>query len=384
MNVLYIIDPVTQGGASESFLEVIAQMSKHGVYCYVCTSKSSPFDARIQKAGGTPIPVGHMTVLEPISPYKWKRPIKYPVQWLRFRIARFRALRKIKKKVELSNIDLIHTNSARNDIGCYLNKKYGIPHVMHIREFADKDFQCISLDKNYIATFNKYTSSFIAVSDAVKKHWIENGIDASKITVIYNGIQDDIKASSDICKKDEKLKCVMTSGICEAKGQMQLLQALALMKEEQRRKYHVDFIGWSDPRYLSKLEVFVHDNNLANSVSFLGKSSCIHDILQNYQIGFTCSKSEGFGRVTAEYMLAKLGVIASDTGANPELIKDGFTGLLYREGDVKNLLQKMLYWINNRENLIECSKKAYLFAKDNFTSVVNADNIYKHYLYLLE
>ena len=43
MNVLYIIDPVTQGGASESFLEVIAQMSKHGVYCYVCTSKSSPF-----------------------------------------------------------------------------------------------------------------------------------------------------------------------------------------------------------------------------------------------------------------------------------------------------------------------------------------------------
>ena len=38
-------------------------------------------------------------------------------------------------------------------------------------------------------------------------------------------------------------------------------------------------------------------------------------------------KRQGFGRVTVEYMCAGLAVIASDCGANPELIQHDVTGI---------------------------------------------------------
>lgn len=379
MKILYIIDPVTQGGATESFIEVISQMTKRGVKCYVCTSKSSSFDDRIRKAGGVPLSCGHMTVLEPISPYKWKRPIKYPIQWLRFRIARYKALKKISSLIDISSINLIHTNSARNDIGCYLNKQYNIPHLMHIREFADKDFKCIPLDRKYIDVYNKYTSMFVAVSDAVKKHWVSKGLEKQKIDVVYNGIKEDIAPSPNQDKLNAKLQAIMTSGICEAKGQMQVLEALSLLPIPVLNCIHVDFVGWADPQYLSSLEEYVQAHELKKNVSFLGKCSSVHSILHNYQLGLTCSKCEGFGRVTAEYMHARLGVIASDTGANPELIKNGNTGLLYKEGDVKNLAVKIQELLENRDELVSLSNNAQNFAKSNFTDIINADNIYRIY-----
>ena len=64
-------------------------------------------------------------------------------------------------------------------------------------------------------------------------------------------------------------------------------------------------------------------------------------ILQRSDVGLMLSTNEAFGRVTVEYMMQNLAVIASDTGANPEIITNGETGLLYELGDVESLADKM-------------------------------------------
>ena len=385
MKVLYIGDPGTQGGAALAFIEVVSQMKKKGVDVIVCTSITNDFNAQLNALGIDNIAIGHESVLEPISPYKWKRPIKYPIRWSIYRIHLQRALKRIRSQIDLKAIDLIHTNSARNDVGCFLNKHYGIHHIMHIREFADADFNCISYRSNYIEEFNRYTTKFIAISDAVMTHWINKGIDKNKVVRIYDGVAYKNTTISDNLKKENvDLKMVMTSGICEPKGQHLVIDALHLLPPAIAKHVYMDFIGWDDPRYLEKLKNNVGKYGLNQNVSFKGPMSNPTTILGNYHIGLMCSASEGFGRVTAEYMFAQLGVIASNSGANPELISEGKTGLLFESGNAKSLADKIILFYNNRECLKKCSTDARQCAMNRFTEDVNGNNIYDLYKTILE
>ena len=100
-------------------------------------------------------------------------------------------------------------------------------------------------------------------------------------------------------------------------------------------------------------------------------------------INLVCSKKEAFGRVTVEAMLANQMVIASDTGCNVELIEENYNGMLYKEGDYKDLAQKINYAINNKElckNIIINAKKD---AMEKYAIVNTANNIYNLYSKIL-
>ena len=95
-----------------------------------------------------------------------------------------------------------------------------------------------------------------------------------------------------------------------------------------------------------------------------------------------CSRAEGFGRVTVEYMHAGLGVIASKAGANEEIIENNVTGLLYTKGSAQELANKMREYFENRNVLSRCAKKGREHAENNFTKSINAKNIYNIYVSL--
>ncbi len=380
MKVLYIVDPGIVGGATCSFVELVTQMQIYGVEAVVCTSNRNSLNELLDNKKITNYALGYYSVLEPASPYKWKRPIKYIMRWVLYRVKLHLALNKIKKCINIQSIDLIHTNSARNDLGCFLNKKYKIPHIMHIREFADADFGCISLRKNYISVFNRYTTTFVSISDAVKNHWNSKGIDCSKNIRIYNGVSFEDITKSDIgSKKDKKLKMVIVGGVCKAKGQHLILEAINIIPTTIKENLKVDIVGWYDPLYMKLLKKFIDKYKLHKYIYFAGALPSVNNILKDYQIGLMCSMNEGFGRVTAEYMFAGLGVIASNSGANPELIEDGITGLLFESDNAASLAHCITRYYNNRELLINCSEKANVKAHNKFTKQSNAKQIYQLY-----
>lgn len=376
MTVLYIVDPGIVGGATISFMEVIHQVTTNGIKSIVCTSEENELSRRLESVGIKTCILGHRQMLDPVSPHKWKRPIKYPIKWIEYRIKRYIALSKIESMVDFSEVDLIHTNSARVDLGCYLSRKYGIPHIMHFREFADLDFKCITYNSNYIDLYNQYVTKFVAISDAVKKHWVSKGLRLEKFTTIYNGISyEDIVKSNNEAKYAPSLKMVMTGGVCEAKGQYIAIKAFQMLPDEIKEKMSLDIIGWDDPEYLKLCKEFISKHDLTEKIHFLGASNKVHNILGMYQIGLMCSKAEGFGRVTAEYMHARLGVIASNSGANPELIADKENGLLFDSGNPASLAECIEKYFNNRELLVNCSICAEETATGKFTAEKNAKSI---------
>lgn len=376
MTVLYIVDPGIVGGATISFMELIHQVTSNGIKAIVCTSEENQLSQKLESVGIKTCILGHTQMLDPVSPHKWKRPIKYPIRWIEYRIKRYIALSRIKSMVDFSEVNLIHTNSARVDLGCYLSKKFGIPHVMHFREFADLDFKCITYNRNFIDLYNQYVTKFVAISDAVKKHWVSKGLRLDKFITIYNGISyEDIVKSNDEAKYAPSLKMVMTGGVCEAKGQYIAIKAFQLLPNEIKGKMSLDIIGWDDPEYLKLCNEFISKYDLTEKIHFLGASNNVHKILGGYQIGLMCSKAEGFGRVTAEYMHARLGVIVSNSGANPELIADNKNGLLFDSGNPASLAECIEKFINNRQLLVDCSIHAEETATGKFTAEKNAKSI---------
>lgn len=380
MKVLFIIDYGTVGGATHSFLEMVSALKDKSVTPFVCTSKRDYINNYLDSIGIDNFAIGHKTVLSPLSTSGIKGKLRWIKCCLDYYISNYMSLRKLESSLNLAEIDLIHTNSARNDIGCFISKKYGIPHVMHIREFADSDFDCISFRPNYINVFNNFTTKFISISDAVKKHWIKKGIPDKNVITIYNGIHyEDISVSSDDKKCASKLHMLIAGGVVPAKGQQIAIEAIRLLPEKLRQNVTLDIAGWGIESFIKILKNHVVDNGLTNQIHFLGSINDVHERMGRYQIGLMCSRAEGFGRVTAEYMHGRLGVIASDSGANPELIDDGVTGLLFKSGDAKSLADCIMKFYNDRELLVKLSNAAQKKARALYTQQKNAEAIYELY-----
>lgn len=377
MKVLYISDPVTVGGATRSLFDVVTGMQERGVDVIVCTSLYNDFNKELNKICIANIACGHMAMMEVRVPS-----LKYYLcQYFSYHIAKKKAIKAIEENIDLHSIDLIHTNSSRNDIGMELSKKYGIKHICHLREFGREDFNCWCYRRNYIEFFNRYTNRFIAISNAVKEGWIKKGINKDNISVIYNGVSDESIIPRDRFPmlSDKKIKIVIVGGVCSTKGQEQAIDALSLLDKSMKNYVYLDIIGWGADEYINYLKEKTKRYDLTNNIEFLGARNDIGVLLQNYHIGLMCSKSEGFGRVTAEYMHAGLGVIASHTGANTEIVDNNITGLIYQYGNSSDLAKCIERYYNDRRFLLDCAIKGQEKAKLIFTKNKNVDNILSTY-----
>lgn len=386
MKVLFITDPSTVGGATRSLVDVTSKLKENNVDCAVCTGISNDLNEELSLLGIENYAIGHKAAMVVLPKARWKKPIKFFLDYVTYHISTYFAINKIKKLIDLSSVDIIHTNSARNDIGCYISKKYNIPHIVHLREFGQEDFGCVLLKHNYYGFLNRYSRQFIAISNAVKSSWIRKGVDARKINVIYNGVSyEDISASNhNVMMESLELHCIIAGGICEAKGQLECVEAIHLLPDQISKNVFLDIVGWGDADYIAKIKAKISEYQLEDNIRFLGEKQSIHPILCNYQVGLICSKSEGFGRVTAEYMFAGLGVIASNAGANPEIIHNGVNGLLYTLFSAEDLSRKIQNFYLNRKFLVKCGKQAMVDAKSRYTIDSNVGEILECYNKIME
>ncbi len=380
INVLYILDYGTIGGATKAFITLVEQMRKYDINPLVVTSKKDELNEILERDGIKTIPAGHYTAIEPFSFKSRRWPYLLVKCVARYYYNDFAAVRKLSKSIDLSEIDIIHTNSARNTLGCRLSKKYGIPHVVHIREFGDKDFECVKLNPRYISLLNKYTITFLSVSNAVRKYWNSKGILSEKNQTIYDGVSfEDISVSSDEAKKRPALKMVINGGVGLPKGQHLAIDAMALLPQNIRNNITLDIAGWGDRNYIKAFMEVAKNAGFDSQVNYLGSINDVHQRIGDSQIGLMCSRSEGFGLVTAEYMHGRLGVIASNAGASPELIEDGVTGLLFESGNAQSLADCITKLFNDRELLVKLSNAAQAKARAMFTQQKNAESIYEVY-----
>ena len=383
MRIVYVADPYEVGGAIESFINLIDSVRLYPTITpIILTSKWGRNNEFANSKGIENYVIGHASFYinrGSTIPRRVIRLIMTPFLFFKYIIRNYLAVRKAEKFIDFSNVDLIHTNTNNVDIGAVIAKRNNVKHVWHIRIFGELDYNCFSLRPNYIQYMNSNANAFIAISKAVKDFWVEKGLSEDKIHVVYNGIDVTKFHAINHENNDKIIKLVMSGFIAPFKGQIQVIKALRILPRNDLSRIKVVFYGHGAKEYIMCLKAIVWLFHLEEIVEFKGKVDDLSERLPYYDIGFMCSKAEAFGRVTVEYMLCGVCVIASDTGANKEIIKNGESGIIYEYNNIINLSSKISLMINDallRENL---SANAIKEAKNRFSKSKNFEYILKVY-----
>lgn len=295
------------------------------------------------------------------------------------------AIKEIEKLIDMHSIDIIHTNMDRDLVGVALAEKFKIPHVMHLREYLKGHYNVKPLFSNQIKYIDNRTQYFIAISQAVKNNWRQFGLSVEKIVPIYDGVDTENIVPHDFNIENEDLHVIMCGDISVLKGEDQLISAISLLDAKVKKHIFVDFFGEAkkEKEYLLRLQKFVIEKNLEGNIHFCGYSDNIGKVLQNYEVGVVCSKNEGFGLATAEFMTAQLCPVVSDTGANVELVDNNRSGLIYKYNNISDLAKCLEYLYIHPLERKKMAKLARTKALKKFSNEENERNVYFLYKRIL-
>lgn len=358
IRVLYISSgDAGTGGSGKSLCEMVELLKKgYNVDPIVINTNHNNLNHILDQAGIENFSAGYKMNICQEETSKIKTYIKYIIKRMIYCITTPISLLKIERTLDLNSVDVIHINNSTQDIGALLGKKYNIPVVWHIREFGEKDFNFLYFRQDIARYISDSAAKVIAISDAIKKDWVEKGIDSRKVVTIMHGINPEGIHQAD--HKNKKIRIIFSGKIIKQKGQEAFIDSLVMLPDKTKNIISVDFFGTGDAQYLSFLNEKVDKLNLKQVVCFKGYNKNIKEELQNYDIGVVNSRCEGMGRITIEYMAAGLCVLASNRGANLEIIDNEKTGYIYDIDDSSSLTQLIESLCNDKNKILLVGENA--------------------------
>lgn len=384
MNILYITHCSSLYGANKSMLELITNMrKKYDINPIVITPNRGQLNEKLDELKIE----NHVIKFLWWVDFKHSNNLKNKIKKLRYKIYNYNAVRKIIDIIFNKDINIIHTNSSTIDVGAIASSKCKIPHIWHIREFGEEDYNLVYYDgiKNASKYIQENSSKVICISKAIKNKYEEFFQERYKLDLVYNGVNKD-EYFIDISNKDfeSEFNIVFTGYVSKEKNQLELIKALdILVNEEGIENIKAYFLGDGSIEYIQYLKEYVNNRNLYNNIYFEGRVDNVKSYIEKSHLGIISSVKEAFGRVTVEYMLGGLCVVASDTGANTELISHNKDGFIYEFGNINQLSEQINKLYKDRDKLRKISNNGQKKALYKFISDVNCENIYEIYMSII-
>lgn len=276
------------------------------------------------------------------------------------------------------NFDLIYTNTSSSYFGIFLAKHLHCKHILHCREFGieDQNMKQVFGEKNFWSFVLKYTDSVITISRSLEKKLLEY-IPKENLHLIYDDVSVESVGRKDVsfCNGNQ-VNVLLAGTICKGKGQEFVIDSLDYIRKNNNLDIHLNIAGSTSSPYAKYLMNKVNKKNNDGWVNFLGHCENMGSIRSSNDVAIISSSSEAFGRVTIEAMSSNLFVIASDRGANPELVDDKKTGLIYEHGSIESLENAIIYFFENPARAEEIAEKGNEFSK-NYTNDRSARKVNK-------
>ena len=370
MKVLYVLSRDDKFGAPRALMEMVTTLKKDfNIEPVILTPTNNKINTLCNELKIENYSISYGTSMKRKGEF-----ILDILRWLLYQYGNLISLKKISKVINFDNIDIIHSNNSVIDFGYKLAKKHHKKHIWHIREFADLDFNYYPFDKNYLSYMSD--SYNIAISKIIQKHWMNKGLE--KLNLIYDGIDaDTIVQKTDYTNK--KIKFLFMGSLSESKGQLDFIRSILTLDKEVLSNIELHLVGSGEDTYVNQIKELIEKNNLENIIFLDGYKNNIRDEIKEYDIGIVNSKSEAFGRVTVEYMASGLCVLASNTGANTELIQNEKTGLIFEYKNTLDICKKINYIYQNRNKIKEIGESARKDILNKYTKEINAKNVYELY-----
>ena len=390
MKIVFITHYTSLYGANRSLLNLIEGLKSHNVESYVIV----PAKGDITNA------LSELDVEFAVFPLKWwvshfelKGNLwQKLVKVLRHKYHAAKRLRtnlnlvnKLAEQLKKWNIDLVYTNSSVIPIGALIARKLRLPHVWHLREFIDLDYNFRhDWGKKVFNYFVAKADRRIAISYAIRDYLVNNcSVDTTP--VIYNGVASEAKfdrlyrTKQELPKSKRPYTFSLVGAINPCKGQEVAIKAFSLLLKKIPETQLL-IVGDGD---ISHLQQLTADLDLVDKVKFWGHVDDPYQAYLNSDAVLMCSKNEGMGRVTVEAMSACCPVIGYDNAGTSEIIQHEHTGLLYK-GEHENLAIYMQRFVENPIWAKQLGDNAWHMARQTYSIEVYAQNVYQVLSSLLE
>ncbi len=244
------------------------------------------------------------------------------------------------------NPTVVINNSLVNPWGYPAAQVNGLPLVWMVHEFGDTDHGLHLTHPGPIMRgfVRDVSDAVITCSDAVKHSIVDApGNTKGNVHTVYNLLDVKVvekKAAESVAspfKSKGALRLGMIGTITPGKGQSYAIEAVSELKKQGIKAEFV-IIGSGQADYIALLKKQIKALGLQDSVHLLGFKNNPYPYIRLCDAFVVASNSEAFGRVTAEAMIVKTPVIASNQGGSLEMIIPGKTGFLFESQNVPSLV----------------------------------------------
>jgi len=282
-------------------------------------------------------------------------------------VKRFSALRKMYDKVFAnSSPDLVHVHVAypAGLFALFLKKRKGLEYIISEQDGIympgyDNYHVPGQFEKKMVPVIYKNSKKVHAVSKSLGQALMDLKLAGTPV-VIPNVVNTNIFQYKEK-ERSDSFRFVHVSSLINQKNPEGMLQALSLVKK-QRNDFVLKIIGPAKERFTK----MVKDLSLDEQVIFTGELSYtdVAKEINNSDAMIHFTRYETFGCVIAESLCSGVPVITSHLDVTKELVTDGINGLLVKESDVKDLADRILYFMN--DNFQIDSKKVAEKSKQKF------------------
>ena len=289
---------------------------------------------------------------------------------------------KIKKIIKKFKPDIVHAHLLTMELIAAIIKfnfkdKFKFIITKHLDSFFleasfghKKIFKGLIIDRFIINQSNRV----ICISKQVKNYFNKEIPHKKKYKVIYYGFSvHNFKSSPNVKKVINKIRkknkinkndivfCNVARHV-KQKSIDTILKAFAIYLKHKKNSKLI-LVGKGPET--NNLRVLCNELEISRNVIWINNYENIKDIYILSNVFVLSSKYEGLGLVLLEALSSKIPIIATNTSAIPEIIKNNYNGLLFNPGDFKSLSIK-LKKIQQHKLRKKILKNGYNFIKKNF------------------
>lgn len=206
----------------------------------------------------------------------------------------------------------------------------------------------------------------ISLTQGDAQFWKEHG--AGRVIVLPNPLTMYPETIDDVEK--DPYRIIFVGRFDKVKRIDLLVSAFALIAGKYPL-WHIDIYGGGET---ADFEQLIRDKHLVNRIKVHKPTPEIFTEYKKSQMLVLCSSYEGFGLVLIEAMSCGIPCVSFDCPYGPpEIIKDYYNGLLAKNGDVKDLADKMEWLITHTEERHAMGLNAHQYAAQFKNEVVMKD-----------
>lgn len=372
MKVLYLLHSIDHGGATISFMNMVEGLIHNGIepvivhpngtnpifFEFLKRNKIRSYCIKINMCAYTPFKGLKKITVTPR--YRFKLYIEF-----------YKEKRALSNIVDIEKPNIIHTNTGVVQSGYFVAKKKKIPHVWHLREYQDKDFGWSIFPSKKKLEKYLHDSYVISITKDIINHF--NLQDSSKATYIYNGCLSN-KCATFTWPKEKFFICA--NQIIPAKCMEDTIIAFSKFYSKNP-DYKLIICGTGSNDYIKELKQLALEHGVSKSIDWLGFVENTPEIMKKSIALIVSSRSEGFGRMSAEASIVGCLVTGRNTGGTKEILEK--TG-----GFLFDTIDELAQQLGNLSKLTFLDYKAYATKAQNvalglYTNEAHVKGVYDFY-----